>query len=53
MADPEIDFERVITDPAYRRQVIERLKAEASDDDRGEVARNIEALQKRSSDSAA
>lgn len=53
MADPEIDFERVITDPIYRRQVIEQLKAEASDDVRREVAESIEALDKRSSGSAA
>lgn len=53
MAEPEIDFERVITDPIYRRQVIEQLKAEASDKLRREDARSIEDMPKRSSDSAA
>jgi len=53
MADPEIDFERVITDPIYRRKVIEQLKAEASSDAQREVAQSIEAIQKRSSNSAA
>lgn len=53
MADPDIDFERVITDPVYRRQVIERLKAEASAEARREVDRSIEAMPKRSTDSAA
>ncbi len=48
MADSEIDFERVITDPIYRRQVIEQLKAEASGDVRREVARSIEARHGRS-----
>lgn len=53
MADSDIDFERVITDPIYRRQVIERLKAEASAEVRHDVAQNIDAMHKRSSDSAA
>ncbi len=53
MADPEIDFERVITDPIYRRKVIEQLKAEASSDVQRDVAQSIEAMNKRSSDSAA
>lgn len=29
-ADDGIDLDRVIVDPAYRRRVIERLRAEAS-----------------------
>ncbi len=53
MAEPEIDFERVITDPVYRRQVIEQLKAEASAEVRREDAQSIEAMDKRASDSAA
>ncbi len=52
MADSEIDFERVITDPIYRRQVIEPLKAEASGDVRREVARSIEAMHGRSDPAA-
>lgn len=52
MADPEIDFERVITDPIYRRKVIEQLKAEASGDVRREVARSAEAMRKRSDPAA-
>ena len=53
MADPDIDFERVVTDPIYRRQVIERLKEEASAEVRRDVAQSIDTMQKRSSDSAA
>ncbi len=53
MADPKIDFERVITDPIYRRQVIEQLKTEATGDAQREVAQSIKALDKHSSDSAA
>ncbi len=30
LADDTIDLDRVIVDPAYRRRVIERLRAEAA-----------------------
>lgn len=53
MADSDIDFERVIIDPIYRRQVIDRLKEEASAEVRHDVAESIDAMQKSSSDSAA
>ena len=53
MADPEIDFELVVADPIYRRKVIEQLKAEASAETRRDVAQSIDAMHKRSSDSAA
>lgn len=32
MAEPDIDLDRAIADPVYRRRVIERLKAEAGAD---------------------
>ena len=31
MPEPDIDLERAVSDPVYRRQVIEQLKAESGD----------------------
>ena len=31
MAKPDIDLERAVSDPVYRRRVIEQLKAESDD----------------------
>ena len=33
MQDDDIDLERTVTDPAYRRRVVERLNAEARGED--------------------
>jgi len=52
MADPEIDFERVITDPIYRRKVIEQLKTEAPEEARREVAKSIKVMRERSDPAA-
>jgi|GEM_PF-2801044 len=39
--DSKIDFERVITDPAYRRRVIARLNGGAADEKLPDEARPI------------
>lgn len=35
MQDDDIDLERTITDPAYRRRVVESLNAKARGEDEG------------------
>lgn len=52
MADSDIDFERVITDPIYRRKVIEQLKTEAPEEARRDVEESIKAMRERSDPAA-
>ena len=53
MGKSEIDFERVITDPLYRRKVIEDLKSETFEEAKNEAANNVELIQNRTTGSAA